>query len=429
MMMIVNHCRARLSRFVFLASILGLTATLGCVDRVASWDSPDCELNASMLGSEGLVAADYWDLAVSLVIDEGQLLVHRRETGFSNSPSDLDVFSIHPGTSREAQLTANDWDDIILDAAEGAMLISSADPESGEYTLVFRKDGSDTILMRDSVRRFGSYATGRKRMVNAGAAAWFHEGAVYLYAGGEVVSVSEGVSPEGSVDLVGDTVVFSAGDGTGWALYQSSPSIIAAESEDRRQLTFDDSYNRYPMMAGERVYWLSNNRAMSLDLDTLEPRVLDEGPCTFLTADEQTALFMCREPRMNSETWPNSTTRILVDDGNGVVEVFSDRNEIHTAAIDADAIAWIEYGGEFDGMFVEGTVFYASIREDVEPLDIATVGSGCWSCGMLWPDAQVIMEDGILAWNYAMESGAEDEGSAVSSVGYRVVGQSLECAP
>lgn len=382
------------------------------------------------MGTTGVVAADYWDMAAGLVVDDGKVFIHRRETGFTNSPSDLEVFSVRPGENQAEQLTANDWDDVILDAAEGVMLIASVDPETNEFTLVYRTDGNDTVLMRDPESQIRTYVTAdRSRMVNSQAAAWFHQGAVYLYAGGEVMTVSEGVSPDGFVDLVGDTVVFSAGDGSGWAVYQSSPRIVAEEIDGHRQLTFDGGYNRFPMMAGERLYWLSQNRAMSLDLGTLETQVLDEGPCTFLTAHGENALFMCREPLTNSETWPNSTTRILVHDRDGLVQLFSDRNEIHAAAIDSEAVAWIEYDGQFDGMFVEGTVYYAPLQEGVEPLAVATVGSGCWGCGMLWPSEQVILKDGILAWNYALAEGAEDGGSAVSSVGYRVVGQSLDCGP
>jgi len=95
----------------------------------------------------GVLEAAFQEPVAQPVLLEGDILLHRRETAYSNSPSDLEIFRIDPHTGSTIQVTANDGDDIVLSANDGAMLLLLQDLDGYTYRVVYRSDGTDAVLL------------------------------------------------------------------------------------------------------------------------------------------------------------------------------------------------------------------------------------------------------------------------------------------
>jgi hypothetical protein len=409
----------------------GLALTLGCGSSAIPGGPtqaglPDARCGPTTLSFVlGAVDGASLDWGRQPIVAQGLVYLHRRATFQSNANTDLEVFALEPQTGVETQVTANDVDEWLLDANDGALLLVRRRDTSGGWELLYR----------DAVREVSLDATTSSpgpgvdygwdgqpvRLVRRDRAAWRTQDTVYYYDGYRVTSISSGLHGNNAPYLEGNTVVWAASGGGGREIYQHTP-------DGTRRITNNSVDDWAPVASASRVFWLSG-RAVHLREDrTGEVRVLAEGPCSPPAAYQGMAVFACDGPPQAVE--PGLLGRRLwFFDGSSLREVPTLGGLVYSPRLCGRRIAWIEYMNAdslcYPPREPSGTVVFWSGEEGSAPQALGRVGSPCMCCNAIWPPAYLGLECDLLAWNYAQSS--EPERGA--GIGYAVVHEQRECTP
>jgi hypothetical protein len=385
----------------------------------------------------GQLPAQVWEPGAQPRLSQGQILWHRRHTELGNMPDDVEIFRFDPKSHSTDQLTANDWDDRILDAGEGATLFLTSDAGGDGYQLVLDRDGRQTVL-EDSLPRPIVVFELESRWVSRQAATWLrpiepqsagYYSAVHLFEGGDVQLVSGDLPWNGPPDLEGRTLVWSASDGERRDIAYSTPDLRRGASDPWDWLTEDEVIDTQPLLSDGRVYWRAGTEPASIELSSRRVTRLEGLDCRDHAASDGLAVYVCVEASSDGVPPPH---RLLLFDGEAGHTVLENRNLVMDVAMDGRALAWVEYPSDADFYGGDtGVVFYLEdvTDPDPQPIEVAPVGSGCWWCDAYWPEVDVRIGDGVLAWNYADPSSPPAPDPEGFAVGYAVVEPSVQCEP
>jgi hypothetical protein len=321
---------------------------------------------------------------------DGVVLLHRRGTAFSNLPDDLEVFGFEPATGTERQITANDEDDEVVDAREGALLLARRVAPSSElgWELVYRDELRELVL--DAGRRVWSFSP--IRAVRRDRAAWLANDTVFYYDGRSVRSLSEGLRASSPPYLDGNLVVWTAQGA-------ASREVYLAVLGETRRLTDDRVEDRDPVISASRIFWIAGGAVVMRELQSAEARVLHAGPCGAIDTHAGEAVFSCGDG--GSQLGPFGRDLFFFD-GNEVRGVTTRGGYVHAPRIYEGQLAWVEYDSP-DALCegrAQGQIVYAPGPADA-PSAVAPVGSPCGCCGAYWPPVRLALDRALIAWNYA----------------------------
>lgn len=403
----------------------------------ATIDFPDCHYSENPVVEVGRLPAQVWEPGAQPRLSQGQVLWHQRHTELGNMPDDIEIFRFDPVNHGTDQLTANDWDDRIVDAGDGGILFLTSDPGSDGYQLVLDRDGRQTVLEASLPRPIVVFEL-ESRWVSRQAVTWLrpieppgagYYSAVHLFEGGDVERVSGDLPWNGPPDLEGRELVWSASDGERRDIAYSAPELRDGPGDTWVWLTEDEVVDEQPLLSGGRVYWRAGTEPASIEIESGRVTRLEGLDCRDHAASNGLAVYVCVESSSDGVPPPH---RLLLFDGEAERTVLEGRDLIFDLAMDGHALAWVEYPAEAD--FYEGAAGVVYYLEDVtdpdpEPIVVAPVGSGCWWCDAYWPEVDVRIGEGVLAWNYADPSFPPPPNPESFAVGYAVVEPSVRCTP
>lgn len=359
---------------------------------------------ATLSFTVGLLPPAESELWPAPIVARGLVYLHRRATAFSNAPSDLEVFAFQPTTELEAQLTANDLDDELVDARDGALLlVRGGRAEGATRQLVYRDEQREVVLDPSLTPPgwglfFDGYGAPR-RLVGRDRAAWLGNDTVYFFDGWSVRSVSAGLRGNSLPYLDGNLVVWTAQGPRGRDVYLASPDGTTRLSEDAAE-------DFAPVTSASRIFWLSGGGVVLRELRGRETRVLAEGPCAPPATHAGMAVFACAPG--GQSTVPGGQ-RLWLFDGTSVREIPTRGGFVFAPRLYGRRLAWLEY--ESDQVLCQargkGSVVFWSGEDSSGPQAVAEVGTPCLCCDAYWPSPALSFEGDLMAWNYAL--GGEGE--------------------
>jgi hypothetical protein len=358
------------------------------------------------------------------IVSEGVVYLHRRGTGFSNAPGDLELYSFEPLTARERQLTANDLEDRLLDAGDGALLFQRVRTAPGgtQSDLVYRDEAREVVL--DTWAGFQGMQDGTRRLraVRRDRAAWLRNDTVFYYDGLSVRSVSEGLRFNSPPYLDGNIVVWVGAHG-------DRRDLHAAVLGETLRLTADGANHAAPVTSGSRIFWLADGKAAMRELRGGETRVLDAGPCVALDTHGGMAVFACGD-RADNHEYPFPARRLVWFDGTAVRRVPTGGGIVQGPRIRDGRIAWVEHASPSDlcgwvANTPRGTLHYWTGDERIAPAEVARLGAPCLCCDAYWPPVWIDLERDLLTWNYAL---GDDSPQTRVDAGYALVHEQRLCA-
>lgn len=356
----------------------------------------------------------------------GGVVLEQRGTEFTNSPNDLEVVWFEPTSQTIEQLTANDEDDYLMAARDGAVLIHRRQYSSGEQIseVLYRDEGGTVLLAQENSYYYSSAA------VEPGGAAWVagDSRTAFLYDGDRTTPISEGLEGSQGLSMDGGRVIWLAHDGEDYEVH-------LWERGARRQLTDDALDQSGTVIRGDAAFWLADGAVVRYDLLHETTETLHDGRCFApIAVSGDKAAFLCTEPTSDAygPIWATST--LFAYDGAAVREIPTRSRVLLSPAIDGEMIAWLEYS-EGAAMCYEpevGSVMLSRLAPDAQPMEIASITAGCYCCDAYWPEPKLTFEDGVLAWNYGVTGpdAFEPDGwwPRDAGTGYAVVGPFESCS-
>jgi|GEM_PF-1763435 len=99
----------------------------------------------------------------------------------------------------------------------------------------------------------------------------------------------------------------------------------------------------------------------------------------------------------------------LWDAADGLRQVSSDGAVRTAPRVDDGVVAWITYDEPDAGCYppATGTVMVAPAAAPTLSVAVGDVGSGCFCCDSIWPDMELSIGAGLLAWNYGLAGESE----------------------
>ena len=349
------------------------------------------------------------------IVGGGSVFVHKRETGGGNAPSDLEVWQLAPGQVEPTQVTANDVEDVLLDAEGAARLIHRRDVQASASELVYVDDsGFEVVLWEGSVNAVvatDSWTGAMVQLVEPGAAAFTADGTVHRWdLGGEPVELWSGKFPSAAW-LAGERVAWAGQDG-------DDLDVFLADADGVRALTTDDDRSdRQPVIGDDAVFWLRDGAMVRFDLETEALTELHEGSCSSARVDGATALFRCVGPETDLGVASGVFGgHLWYFDGQATHPVPPEDELVGPHALHDGVATWIAYPSADVGCGAggAGTVRSWPLGADaVTPVTVALVTVGCWCCGAFHPGPRLDAAGLLVAWNYH----ADDIGNVVTGFG------------
>ncbi len=394
---------------------------------------------ADLVPTVGYIPSAELEMARQPVADGTSLFLHRRETAYSNAASDLEIFNFDPVADTEGQLTANDAEDYLLDVRGQAMLLQRNVPTGSGWDtqlvysnayqeVVLSSQKSWTGMLWDAA---GGLNAPPRSMVFKTVAAWRENGVVYRFQFGGVTEISAGQKASSVPWLEGSRVIWSSHDGADDEIWMWTSGTL-------QRLTNNDAQDKYPIVNGNRAFWVSDGAAVALDLNTDEITVLDEGPCSPPHADAGVAVFACAEPDAEQPVrwiaWGNHQ-RVFTYNGFETHELETLGGIVFSPRIAGDRVAWLEYSEDAEFCYPthgEGNVVVTLASGEMAPRAVAPVGAGCYCCDAYWPEPRLAFTGPLIAWNYPVVSEDPPPDSPLwpfdVGAGYATLAEKRECS-
>jgi hypothetical protein len=355
----------------------------------------------------------------------GHVYFSRTGTTRSNSAFDREVFALDPVEDRAVQLTANDVDDLLLDARDGAQLLSRANADGRTRQILYRDSQREVVLARESAMGIFEARARGARLVATNRAAWLEQNTVFYFDGTAVREVSAATRGSGWPTLYGGAVVWRGWDGNSnvlWVHFRGETRRFAEGPIDAE----------VPVVSLARVYWLSQGRVLSRGLDTSETRIVDEGPCYELAVGAIGTAGVAMSCGARGAAWgdafPRAVRRIVYFDGERTRDVPTLGGYVYTPRLDGARLAWFEFERE-DALCAvpsRGRLVFWSGDDRVQPQAVADIGAPCMCCDAYWAPLELSFERDLLAWNYAR---ADELDVRAFGSAYAVVREERLCAP
>ncbi len=377
----------------------------------------------------GMVTGSDNDMVREPLVTDGTLFLHRRETSFGNAPNDLEVFALAPAAGVEEQITANDSEDLLVDARQGAMLLQRS---MGALRQLVYRDAAGEIVVAGGEWPgvlwdvIGGYNGAPRRMVDGGTAVWRENGAVFRYANSTVTELSAGAEASSPPYTEKNRVIWTSHDGQASDVWLWAPGGL-------QRLTDDAADDRYPVVSGPRAFWIRDGAAVSLDFATDAITIVDPGPCGPPHADDGEAVFACAGPDADPGVYPGwlHQTRLVRFDGVQATELTTRGGLIYGPRIANDRVAWLEYPESMDFCYGPteplGEVVVNLADDSLPPHAIAEVGAGCYCCDAYWPEPVLSFDGAVVAWNYPKTEPTNEWSPWPTNVGHAVLTERREC--
>ncbi len=319
--------------------------------------------------------------------------------------------------------------DRIVAAASGKVLAARGDRSGNNFDLLAILDGDSEVGLPgveflDRWRGFGSrFQSGSVRPFEGNrfglvlendpdqAPGWVG----YYEPGGSGREIHVGEWARGEVALIPDGLVLSAR--TGPLSGGGDLEIFAYRGGDEiERVTDTDAYEHSPVSTDQAVFWNTNESVFAADVDELAAEPIHSGTCSPVGADGERAVFSCL-----SETLPERDPgdsvygeELYVYDGTETRRVPTDGGRIANPRIDGETVVWAEYE-EFSSQ--QGTVGELRYWHVGEPraVTVDEIGFPCLGCSRFDPPLNLSIDDGVIAWSYAI--GGQPEGEPAVGIG------------
>ncbi len=376
----------------------------------------------------GHVAALGMEAVLQPRVSGGSVLLHLRETAFSNAPSDLEIYRVDPWSEAPEQLTANDVEDTVLDARDGAMLVRRLAPgEVAAGDLIYMDPDGEQVVATGSLEglALGNWDTVTRGQVAPGAATWSRAGEVFRWdaalAGGAARSLWTGDYAD-PPRLAGADTVWSA-------VVDGQRDVYLHDGSQALLMTDDATDDAEPVLIDEHLVWLSDGHLAHRNLATgVEDHHLVDHHCAAPVVGDAgagpVAATRCVE---DPDGWgwlgPIGGALVLLDLQTGALSKVGDpARPVGPMALDDGLLAWVSYSPDADACAVMagGAVHIWEVGGAIAPTPISLVGVGCFCCSAAWPSPVLDLDGGLLAWNYHMDAPGNvgAPGASVDAIGF-----------
>jgi hypothetical protein len=386
------------------------TVDLGPGLEIPGPPPPPCRL-VRTLGPTQLTQSQDWETP-GIKVDGPWVYVHRQDqTGA------IHIYRIEARARLEQPIRQG----VLIDARGGGVLIAS--PSGAAFDLSWRTvNGAIDLLGFPELeipRIWGNYAAPPIRATEPGATVWHDLGR------------SETIRR-----IVQEDLVIGSGRPLfwphvqdrrfAWSEFTGDGTVVRVVDQDRerRYPGAGIQTSLYPVLLGEKVLFLSGERAMILAWNEHDNQVLHPGPCGPPASAGRRAVFSCGS---TGQAWSPAfgNTLLLYDADLGTVETLhSTRGSIGSARIADNVVAWIDYAAESGcGPPVgqaAGKVMIQNLDDPgTGPIEVAEVEAPCWCCDSIWPAGVVEVSGDAVAWNYAR--GGDGDAGRGERVGYAAI--------
>jgi hypothetical protein len=133
------------------------------------------------------------------------------------------------------------------------------------------------------------------------------------------------------------------------------------------------------------------------------------GECGDFDSDGAHAVLLCQDDYPSADAPPDwdrfprgALGALWLFDGETARRVPTTGEVLETPRIQGALFAWVERDARSDGCttFGAGRVMAAWVTAPDVPVRVDAIGAGCRCCDGLWPEVQLAVGDGLLAWNY-----------------------------
>lgn len=361
----------------------------------------------------------------------------------------LPLLAFSPDDGATTEVIPADPAVTLLDARDGAALLTSNRDGDGASVFILRPDGETVTLTPPNiigrVWSGSAYPGGPPRMIGPDRAAWFgcsettgwscQRTAIRAWLDGDLRTLWS--SPDASADNVAPPDV--SGHGVVWAepgddAGTSRLRAWDAGGEPRTLRAWDATVTRV-VRAGDALVWIDPRGVWRADSETADATLLTAGTCAALTADGARVAYLCdASDAPNPQPWtsvPAGHGDLWVHDGATLRAVPTQGEVLALPRLTGGVLVWLAYPNPSAGCsdFEPGTVWAAPIDRPEASVAIDEVGIGCYCCGAIWADLQLDAAHGLVAWNYATLEAPRTEGPLHGRLGWARVQITRECDP
>lgn len=326
---------------------------------------------------------------------------------------DVDVYQRHPDNVHWAESVGEDR---LIAGAGGNLLIhqSSPDAEPGRPVIVRRsakKAGPDAFSDRWE-GRYSGFQQGSVRPFDGDRFAFVLEndpnatpGWVGYYDGEQVREIHIKEWTRKPVSLIPNGFVLNIR--TGPLSGGGNLEVYAYhESDGLRRLTETSSNERDVVATPEAIFYNTDDRVYTADPESNKTTQIHEGTCSPVGADGRRAVFSCESGQTSDE----AHSRLILGDqlfyytGSETRRVPTNGGIVYSARIHGPHVVWAEYDEFGNRPSQIGEIWYWRVgAEDAVLVD--AIGTPCRTCAMAFPDVNLTVGDGVIAWNYAEPKG------------------------
>ncbi len=334
-----------------------------------------------------------WHLAVGV---DGRIAFSGDTWGYGGAPG---LWWLDAKTGEAEAVPGTGEDDVLVDASDDAILLLRGGGDGGVQQLVYRDGAREVALTQpaeDGERVWGDlFSFGADgHVVAAGRAAWRScDYDAQLRCTRSRLRGWSGAAPQ-----------------TLWEA-PASPAVVTPplpEVDDSGALWAepppDDQHGwRIRAWAGEAVVTLQDVDAQSVY------RVVRLG--TNLVWWTEAGIWRSRGDGPVSHV-ATMVCGAVDSDGTHAVMLCDDADAGGDGLVDGDwspfphgrGELWITYPDDDAGCYPEstGTIVVAPVAAPAAALEIASIGVGCYCCNSIWPEVELSLYGGTLAWNYAV---------------------------
>ncbi|MEL6182685.1 MAG: hypothetical protein AAFS10_27250, partial [Myxococcota bacterium] len=371
----------------------------------------------------GLVALDMESVVHPVpFLSNGALLFHDSGISPSNAGAavpDLEILQLLPDSPQFQQVTFNDVDDFIVDANQGWALIQQQQRGGNSSTMALlnvEQPNSQAVVPLPTsdtggiIFDLGDEVMSHLSRVEPGAAIWLSESGLILWT-----------EQQGARRLTEERVQFPDLEQgrVVWSMWKDNGTraVQLWDGQRVRQVSASTADVMGTALITEtHLFWSERSptaQVVAYDLATETMRTVHEGSCLVTDAEGDSAVFVCSE---DSEPSVFTTPSSLWLTTEGRTRRVRDAAILIAARLHGQRLAWAEYDGPdaWCQGFAEGRLMVAGLEQE-EPLEVDTIGSGCWCCGAIWPPLKLELDEEHIAWNYALTDESSPRGG---SIGY-----------
>lgn len=172
-----------------------------------------------------------------------------------------------------------------------------------------------------------------------------------------------------------------------------------------RRRTKTEAYERDPISSGNTLYWNTDEAVYRTRVTDFDPEAIHRGMCGPVDVHGGGAVFSCEtnSPSGGGHRRPVFGRNLYLYDGTRVTPLPTDGGLVYSPKIWGDNVVWVEYDSRdavTRGPNETGTVYFWSTGQS-KAIEVAPIGSPCFTCNSIFADVNLSIGNGLIAWNYA----------------------------